>query len=113
VAGASGLGVVLEVVRVARHHDGDVVLLQQIVDSRKRLAVRGQIGATRVEGVAEHHHDELAPRLVEGSLEPLQLHRIHVPDNPGVHRDQREVVGLDIEEGRALEACRHAVLPAV
>ena len=47
----------------------------------------------------------------ERGLEPALLRRIDRPQDAGVDRDEREAIGLDLEERRALKAGRDAVLP--
>ena len=57
-------------------------------------------------------HRELAARPLEGRVEPRPLRGVDPLDDPGVDGDEREAIGLHLEERPALKARRDLVLRA-
>ena len=56
--------------------------------------------------MADDGHDELAAAAVERALDPCPLPFVDRAQDAGIDGEQREIVGLQLEEHRAL-ACRH------
>ena len=83
---------------------------QQPLQPRERLVARRHVVGLRVERMPEDRHRDLAARARRAPLRATPIARVDPLDDAGVERHQREALGLELEERRALKTGRHAVL---
>ena len=79
---------------------------------RERLVPFGGVVAAGVKRVAQHRHRRLAGRSRQRRVEPGGFLIVDRSHDAGVDGDEREPVGLHLEEGRSLKSGGHAVFAA-
>src|SRR5262245_2528823 len=119
VAAADFLAVILEVMRIPGHGNPDVVARQKAIErgtiSRgigdiMVFSSRGKIPPAGEAWMAHDGHDKLTAASAESAFDPCQLFFVDRAQDAGIDRQQREILGLQLEERRPLGADVDAVL---
>src|SRR4029434_9451636 len=108
---AVSLAIIFEVVGIPGHHQGDLVLPEQVMELAEGWIARPLCLSTGKKRMPKQDHRELSLRAFESRFEPGPLPVVEAPEDTGVAGDEGESLAVYFEEWRPLEAGLHVVLP--